>query len=79
MDGCECEFSSFFAESESLNEAPLLEATIESAPVCLKRPLRRVRINRAGNVPLHDWGCNIPPPWIGRTVMPTGPPVELAA
>lgn len=38
MDGCECEFSSYFAESESLNEAPLIEATTESAPVCLKRP-----------------------------------------
>lgn len=39
MDGCDGgEFDSFFVDAESQNDAPLIVAMAESAPVCLKRP-----------------------------------------
>lgn len=68
-----------FSESESLNDAPLIEATTDSAPVCLKRPPRRCRIDPAAVLPLRE-GRRLPLTlWIGRTFMPTGPPYEFAA
>lgn len=71
------EFGCFY-ESESLNDAPLIEATTESAPVCLRRP-RRARWTRPKWISPETRSYHAVNLWLGCTVMPTGPPYRLAA
>lgn len=60
-----------FHESESLDEAPLIEATTESAPVCLKRPLPRAPIRV---IVIADYRIPFPVSIWGNPEQATGPP-----
>lgn len=70
-----------FSEHESLNDASIFEAVVDSAPVCRKRPpapLADIRYEKLIDI---AYGVNRIPLkllWY-HAFAPTGPPVELAA